>query len=113
MGELEVRSAAAARVERKEIGPAGNRLVENDFGKRDIGLHDAAVRNLDVGMVSRAVVQALFQPYTFVVSRWIDDDGIARDIKRMAWRNRPVAFGFPVEHAVNARMGRRLGVFGH
>ena len=35
--DLEVRSASAARIERKEIGSFGNGFIKNDFGKGDVG----------------------------------------------------------------------------
>ena len=36
--DLEVRSAAAARIESKEIGSFGNCFIKDDFGKRHVGL---------------------------------------------------------------------------
>ena len=35
--DLEVRSATAARIERKEIGSFGNSFIKDDFGKGDVG----------------------------------------------------------------------------
>ena len=52
MDDLEVRSASATHVERKEIGFFGNRLFKDDFGKSHVGLHDASARNLGVGVAS-------------------------------------------------------------
>ena len=37
--DLEVRSAAAARIERKEIGSFGNSFVKDDFGKGGVLLY--------------------------------------------------------------------------
>ena len=34
---LEVRSAPAARIERKEIGSFGNSFIKDDFSKGDVG----------------------------------------------------------------------------
>ena len=35
--DLEVRSASAARIERKEIGSFGNSFIKDDFGKGGVG----------------------------------------------------------------------------
>ena len=57
--DLEVGSASAAGVERKEIGSFFYWSVKDDFGEGNVGFQDASARDLDVGTLPGVFVETL------------------------------------------------------
>ena len=101
---LEVRSASAARVDGKEIRPFVDWFVEDNFCKRHVGLHNASARNLDIGAMARACVQALLQPDAFIIPRRVYQDVRAGNGERMPGRYYAATANLPVEYAVDPNM---------